>query len=478
MMDIDWLGEVEKRKEELVRDLQEFLQIPSVLKEEAKEGAPFGPDVAKALGYILDLSSRMGMRTQNLDGYIGYGEFGDGKEMVGILCHVDVVPPGKGWSVPPFSGRIIGDRIVSRGASDDKGPTIAALYGAKIVKELGLPLKRRVRLIFGTDEESEWRCIDRYNESEEKPVVGFAPDADFPLIFAEKGLYNVALRFHLGSGGKTGIHLLSFTSGERSNMVPDYAEARLKMEDPRLMERIKETYLHYLKEKGYPGEWGVEEGELKLAVKGVSAHGSLPELGEHAGWRLAAFLNDLTLDQEGSRFIELLNHLFLDDPKGKKLEIEASDPVMGDLTVNVGVISYPGPGGEGEMVKINIRYPSSTHVEEIRGKILSKIGPYGGEIVKEDKKLTPHLVPKDHPLVKTLLRVYRSQTGDTREPLAIGGATYARSLPLGVAFGAAFPGREDVAHQKDEYILLDDLVKATAIYAQAIYELANMELVE
>ncbi|MBE3554892.1 MAG: dipeptidase PepV, partial [Thermicanus sp.] len=100
MMDIDWLGEVEKRKEELVRDLQEFLRIPSVLnQEEAKEGAPFGPDVAKALGYILDLSSRMGMRTQNLDGYIGYGEFGDGKEMVGILCHVDVVPPGKGWSV-------------------------------------------------------------------------------------------------------------------------------------------------------------------------------------------------------------------------------------------------------------------------------------------------------------------------------------------------------------------------------------------
>lgn len=476
-MEIDWKAAVYERKEEMLRDLQAFLQIPSVLKEEeAKEGEPFGPDVANALKFILKRSEEMGMRTENLDGFIGYAEFGEGKEMVGILCHVDVVPPGKGWSVPPFSGRIVGDRIISRGASDDKGPSIAALYGAKLVKDLGLPLKRRIRLIYGADEESEWRCIDRYKKTEEIPTIGFAPDADFPLIYAEKGLYNVAIRFRLGSGGNTGVQLLSFRAGERNNMVPDHAEARLSVDDPNLMERIRDTYLAFLKEKGYSGDWSIQDGELQLSVKGLSAHGSLPELGRHAGWRLAEFLDGVDLDQEGGRLIEALKSLFMEDPKGKKLGIETNDPVMGDLTVNVGVISYPANTQGGEMVKINIRYPSSTDVDRIRGQILARIGHFGGEIVKEDYKLTPHLVPKDHPLVKTLLEVYRGQTGDFREPVAIGGATYARSLPLGVAFGATFPGREDVAHQKDEYLLIEDLLKATAIYAEAIYRLANLEI--
>ncbi len=77
------------------------------------------------------------------------------------------------------------------------------------------------------------------------------------------------------------------------------------------------------------------------------------------------------------------------------------------------------------------------------------------------------------PWYRLLARVYEEQTGDKATLFAIGGATYARTLRTGVAFGPLFPGSPDTAHQKDEFILIEDLLKATAIYAQAIYELAN-----
>lgn len=79
----------------------------------------------------------------------------------------------------------------------------------------------------------------------------------------------------------------------------------------------------------------------------------------------------------------------------------------------------------------------------------------------------------DHPLIRTLTKVYEEQTGEKAEILAIGGGTYARVLDTGVAFGPLFPGSAETAHQRDEYIDVDELLKATAIYAQAIYELAK-----
>lgn len=85
----------------------------------------------------------------------------------------------------------------------------------------------------------------------------------------------------------------------------------------------------------------------------------------------------------------------------------------------------------------------------------------------------PHHVDEKNVLIQTLKKVYEEQTGQTAKLIAIGGGTYARSLESGVAFGPLFPGRDDIAHQKDEYMYIEDLLKATAIYAQAIYELAK-----
>jgi succinyl-diaminopimelate desuccinylase len=77
-------------------------------------------------------------------------------------------------------------------------------------------------------------------------------------------------------------------------------------------------------------------------------------------------------------------------------------------------------------------------------------------------------------MVQDLLNIYKKHTGDNEaKPVVIGGGTYARSTPGVIAFGAHFPGDEDLMHQKDEYISLDRFEQMTKIYAEAIYKLSS-----
>jgi len=189
---IDWYAEVLKRKDDLIRDLQGLVRIRSVYDETTVgEDTPFGEGPKNALDYMLEKGKENGFQVKNVDHFAGHIEMGSGEKLVGVLGHVDVVPEGDGWTFDPYGGEIHDGKIYGRGTADDKGPTMAAFYALKIVKELGLPLSKRVRLIIGTDEESGMRCIKNYFQKEEMPDVGFVPDADFPIIYAEKGIASV-----------------------------------------------------------------------------------------------------------------------------------------------------------------------------------------------------------------------------------------------------------------------------------------------
>ncbi|ASI80001.1 dipeptidase PepV [Bacillus cereus group sp. Bc002] len=468
MSAINWTEEVAKRKDDLIRDTQQFLQIKSVWEEEsAKEGAPFGEGVEKALSFMLHKGETEGFTSKNLEGYAGHLEMGQGEELVGILCHVDVVPEGDGWTTPAYSADIRDGKIFARGAIDDKGPTMAAYYAMKIVKELGLPLSKRVRMILGTDEESNWKCVDHYFKNEEMPTIGFAPDADFPIINAEKGISDIQV-VQNGSEEKKGTYeLVSFESGRRLNMVPDFAEAVVTGED---VSALTVAYEEYLQTAKKIGEAIVEGNTVTLQIKGVSAHGSTPEKGENAGLLLANFLTKVALDGKGASFATFAAETFIGDIYGEKATIAYKDEVSGPLTVNVGRLSYAKENGGN--LGLNVRYPVTTNFEETIAKLKEYVGTHGFEVADYSNS-RPHHVDKDHVLIRTLQRVYEEQTGEKAELLAIGGGTYARSLKAGVAFGPLFPGKEELAHQKDEYIEIEDLLKATAIYAQAIYELAK-----
>lgn len=467
---INWQEEVEKRKEDLLNDLFGLLRIESVKDAATKtEARPMGEKVGEALDYVLNLSEKNGFRTKNHDGYVGYAEHGksSNEDYVGVLCHIDVMPGGSGWTTPAFEPVIRDGKIFARGSIDDKGPTMAAFYGLKIVKELGLEMKNNVRIIFGTDEESGMSCMRHYQQVEKMPALGFAPDADFPIINAEKGQLNPVLSLKRSlEKSESAIEIVSFTAGSRVNMVPDHASAILAGE----IQELKEVFEKHCTEREFKGTAVVKDGVLELNLNGVSAHGMEPFIGVNAGTMLAQFLSSYTFQADAHAFIALLNELH-EDFYGKTLGIEFSDEITGPLTVNPGVITF-AKDGEAE-IHLNIRCPVMTDYEQTKAK-LTESAESKGFSISSLRESQPHHVDADHPMIKALQTVYHEETGEEPTLLSTGGATYARFMEKGVAFGACFPGKEMTAHQKDEYFEVEDLLKATAIYARAIYELANL----
>ncbi|WP_312095669.1 dipeptidase PepV [Niallia sp.] len=472
MSSIDWLNEVHNRKDSLLEDLQGLLQIKSVLDEEnATDDAPFGQGVKEALTYMLSLGEKDGFVSKNVQNVAGHLLYGEGAESVGILCHVDVVPEGDGWTSNPYKAEIRDGKIYARGALDDKGPTMAAYYAMKIVKELHLPLTKEIRMIIGTDEESDWRCVDTYFQEESMPTIGFAPDADFPIIYAEKGIsdFDIVQKFSKTVSDTGEVKILSFASGRRYNMVPDFARAVLEVKEGEQTEIIQ-RYQNYLKLENVPGRYLIDNGDLVLELEGVSAHGLEPNNGVNAGLKLANFLVELKLDEKAAHYFQFVRNFFVNDSRGKKLGIDYEDDITGELTLNAGILEYHFD--RGGKIGQTVRYPVTNDMDKAKEKLTKLLTEHGFSLENfSDSK--PHYVEKDSGLIQTLSKVYEEQTGEKAKLLSIGGGTYARSLEKGVAFGPLFPGREDIAHKKDEYMYIEDLIKATAIYAQAIYELAK-----
>lgn len=473
-MGVNWKKEAKKRQDAYLEKTTEFLSIPSVHDESSVQaGAPFGKPVAEALDYILKFCEESGFTTHNVDGYAAHAEYGTGDDIIGVLCHVDVVPAGDGWTSDPFKPEVRDGKLYARGAIDDKGPTMAAVFALKIIKDLGLPLKKRVRLIFGTDEESgDWTGLRTYFSKQPMPVMGFAPDANFPIITAEKGIlicHLVQQPGTLSTKGEDGWTLTSFHAGNRVNMVPDKAEATLSGDGD--VFAVKERFQSFLMEHRIRGYAEEQNEHLRLNLEGVSHHGMEPHKGLNAGLALARFLHALDLDERGHQLIGFVHDYFVDSFFGEKLGIAFEDDVNGKLTVNLGTLSYKHDGKAA--LGVNIRYPVKADFDGFMGKLKQAAQPFDFHIAPEFVDQKPHYVEKDHVLVQTLKKVYEAQTGEEATLLAIGGGTYGRALDTGVAFGPLFPGEAETAHQKDEYFDVENMMKAMAIYAQAIYELAK-----
>ena len=175
---------------EMVAALQRLVRKQSVEAPELP-GKPFGEDVDACYTEALTLCHELGFETTDLDRYIGWCEIGSGDEMVAVLGHLDVVPEGEGWHHPPYGAEIVDNKLYGRGSIDDKGPVVASLFALKAIRDLGIPLNRRVRLLFGLNEETNDRDVFYYREhGGEIPVLGFTPDGEYPLINGEKGILN------------------------------------------------------------------------------------------------------------------------------------------------------------------------------------------------------------------------------------------------------------------------------------------------
>ncbi|MGC6769794.1 dipeptidase PepV [Enterococcus sp. LJL128] len=470
-MTINWQKEVEERKEALLEDLQNLLRINSERDDnQVTKDAPFGPGPKAALEHMLDYGVRDGFTVKNVDNYAGHIEYGEGDETLGIFGHMDVVPAGDGWDTDPYEPVIKDGKIFARGSSDDKGPSMAAYYGLKIIKELGLPLSKKIRFVVGSDEESGWGDMDYYFQHEEAPDFGFSPDAEFPIINGEKGNATLYAHFNGSNTGKT--KLVSFHSGLRINMVPGTAEAAILTETAEELIAMKEAFEAFVDKQPISGSFTAAGNTAGLTIVGKGAHGASPQSGINAATFLAVFLNDYDFAGDGKTFLNTAAHIH-EDFYGEKLGVAYEDEKMGRLTMNAGLFVFEEESTEGNKISLNFRYPKGTTVEELKSGVQQSIGVDGVEIVQDDRNQEPHYVPVDDPLVETLLKVYEDHTGEKGSEKIIGGGTYGRLLKRGVAYGAMFPGYTDTMHQANEFMELDDLFRAAAIYADAMYRLAK-----
>ncbi len=439
---------IERNKEMLVEMVSGILKIRSV-EEAGGSDAPFGIGVKNSLIYALNKARELGFKPINIDNVLGYAEFGEGEDVISVLGHLDVVPEGKGWDYPPYGGEVHNGKLYGRGSIDDKGPIMAALFGLYAIKESGLKLSKRVRIIFGTNEETEWKCMNHLKDKVKEPLIGFTPDAEFPVINREKGILNVTLRKDFSVKNTE----VSVKGGERPNMVPDSAEAvfRDDFENP------------------FFNNPDININGKIISAKGISAHGALPEKGKNAITILMTALSKININVEVKSIVSFVTEKIGSETNGKSLGIAMRDELSGELTVNLGVLTINE--NFGEMI-FNIRYPVTASHKEIVEQITKTAKEYG-LYVSSFHDQPSLLVKEDEPLVKTLLEVYENFTGEKGYTISIGGGTYARGMNIGVAFGPRMPGMEEVEHMANEYIGVNHLVMLAKIYGRAIYELAK-----
>lgn len=435
--------------------LQALLRFPSekAAPVETPGGTlPFGVPMQQALDNALAHAHSLGFSVRDLDGYIGVAEYGQGPETLGILAHLDVVPAGDGWSVPPYSAVEKDGRIYARGASDDKGPAVSAMYALAAVVAAGIPLQRKVQILLGCDEESGWDCINHFKKVERLPDIAFTPDAEYPLIYSEKHIYSGTFRLDAPGTG------LRMQSGERPNVVPGTAFATLSG-----------THVDVPVVEGFQISLQPAAQETTLRVDGLGAHASTPELGRNALLALLQALTQMQLPPEAAQQVRVLADALQMDLHGETIGLDTSDE-SGRLTLNPGILRWDESGAT---ITFDSRVPHCLAEENINAAIGKALAPAGFKLESSAFK-EGHRVSRDSELVQKLLGVYRAQTGDTHsEPLAIGGGTYARALPNAVAFGCEFPGQLQVAHMPDEFISIEDIAKNTRIMADAIIALAN-----
>ncbi|MGL6167718.1 MAG: Sapep family Mn(2+)-dependent dipeptidase, partial [Fusobacteriaceae bacterium] len=408
-----------------------------------------GKEIDRCLDMTLELCKSLGFKTfKDSKGYYGYAEIGAGEEMVGILGHLDVVPAGdlEKWNSDPFKMIEKDGKLFGRGTQDDKGPILIALYSAKAILDSGLSFNKRLRFIFGTDEENLWRCINRYMELEEKPSMGFTPDSKFPMIYAEKGL----LQFNfIGDGEK-----LNLKGGDAYNAVPDKITYNCS--------EIKDILTAKLKSNNST----FEIKENFVTVTGKSVHAASGEEGINAIKHLMVALKEVGLDTPALNFVyEELGQ----NPYAENIFGVVEDEMSGKLKFNLGKVDI---SENKTVLGIDIRIPVTASKEKIVDKAKAVGEKYGFRYEERDF-LRSLYVPLDHFLIKTLRKVYEEETDFDSTPLSSGGATYARAMDNCVAFGAVFPDSKKTEHQPNEYLSLKDVDRAYVIYGKAIYELTR-----
>jgi len=438
---------IDQHFEEQLDSLSKLIAFPSVSQGTPEEGMPLGRPINDSLTYALDLARKMGFSARSLDGYCGVIDYGKGDEMLMIMAHLDVVPTGNGWTSDPFTLTRRDGRLIGRGVMDDKGPAISTLYALNAIKEAGIPLKRRVRIFLGCDEERGWSCVDRYKKTEPNPTLAFTPDGQYPVINSEKNIGQTTFTKKL-SGSEVRI-----SCGTAPNVIPGEAVATL----PFTPDPVEAKYGMLLSGK---------EGELRAV--GRAGHASTPQDAQNALLALLDALKEQPLNAEDLATASSLAALLAFDQHGEAFGLDISD-ASGRLTLSPNMIEWTE---DSVTITLDCRFPFSVTPEQLlaaEDKMFAQIG-----FTRIHEKISKgHYIDPNCELVNVLLDIYSEATGKKAKPLSIGGGTYARSFENAVAFGVEPEDEPAQAHMPDESCTIESVRFDTQLIAEAIKRLAG-----
>ena len=454
--------------QEMVEDICELCRINSE-RMPAEEDMPFGPGAAECLDAALDMAEGYGFEVQDYDGYVGCVDFDSTlPRQLDILAHLDVVPAGEGWQETEAFLPVLKEGILyGRGTADDKGPAVAALYAMRAVKELGIPLKKNVRLIMGTDEECGSSDIRHYYAIEAEAPMTFSPDGQYPVVNVEKG----RLEGHFTAEFEASDvlpRLAGLEAGTKVNVVPGKAKARVEGMDLSLLEK---TAAEVKEETGIEFELVFQDSVCEITAVGVGAHAARPQEGNNAITGLLTLLCRLPLaacpqTECIKKLLALMPH---GDVNGKSLGVAMEDEVSGLLTLAFSMLKIEASGLDGQF---DSRVPVCGNEDNVLKVIRERMASVG-LCLHNDSMTPPHMVDGESLFVKTLLRVYEDYTGREGKCLSIGGGTYVHNLKNGVAFGASMPGTDNRMHGADEFAIVEELVTSAKMFAQVIIDLCS-----
>lgn len=431
-----------------IEDLKALVRIPSVSRgDPAEPGKPFGKTVYEALQKALEIARNLGLKAWDIDGYCGVVEYGEGEETLGILAHLDVVPEGEGWSVPPYSATEKDGRIIGRGTLDDKSPALSAIYALAAVKDCGFRMKRRVRVILGCDEEIGSLGVEHYLKVEGQPTLAFTPDAEYPAVNSEMGIIHTTYEKHYPSS-------IRIDCGSAANVIPGVIRAELP---------FRAVPIHA------PEGYTVSYDDNRITVEGRGGHASMPEFAKNALQALLKILAAQPLCEADKETVRALHNLWAFDMHGESLGIDVTDE-SGRITYQPDVIRFDE---NGVRFICDCRHPFSAKAEDLLKTWDAAYGKAG--FARTETTVKPgHFIPADSELVSTLMNVYNELNGSDSKPLSMGGGTYARELTNAVAFGTVREGEESMCHMPDESISIEDIRFNTNCMAEAIKRLATV----
>ncbi len=453
----------EKAEKQIISDITRLVAIRSV-REEPQPGMPFGKGPAEALAAALAMAGEMGFATANIDNYVGTVDLNDRETRLGILCHLDVVAEGSGWSTPPYTVVQKDGMLFGRGTSDDKGPLVAALYALKAVKDLGISLKYNTRLILGTDEETDSADIKYYFARHAAPPYTFSPDGFFPVTNTEKGSYKTTFT-KTWEVSEALPRITAIKGGNIINVIPAEAEARVQgLTTAELQPHCNQA----ARSTGVEFTMSEEGDQIRILAKGTGGHAAKPQKGNNAVTALLNLLASLPIaESESFTAVQQLNRLFPHgDYLGQAIGIAQADEISGPLTLSFNIFEQNLSGFKG---RFDSRTPLCAARENCMDVVDARFAALGIQV--ENKITPPHHTPCDSPFVQTLLNAYEQYTGLNGFCEATGGGTYVHDIEGGVAFGAILPGFEPYFHGADERVRISDLLTAAKIFTQVIVDL-------